>query len=321
MSKLTKSSSSVIKPLSGFRRYLLDKIRLLINRYERLMLTNFPSTYRMLQMFTVGTKEFSYDVFEYMRISKDLAIDKSVQDLTYKELMIYMKTPKDIRKMTPFLLITALPLAQYVSIPLAFTFPKQLLSSHYWTIQQRTKFSIDDHRRKLYHYRPLFRSLQKRLDSIESPYLRGKCRYVFTRLGSGTHPNVDDIIHLKPLFIEQPFGLRSLSQQHLVHLCRTHGLRRLFLFKRRSLFQHITFIQAMDSHLFDSDLSFEQLRQACFLRGLNPINLTQQEMFDWLQQWQQISKNVDDHTISLLLHTPLFLAYNHPSNWRLIYSL
>lgn len=151
-----------------------------------------------------------------MRISKDLTFNKSVNNLSYKELMIYMKTPKDILKMTPFLILSAFPLAQYITLPVAFLFPKKILSSHYWTIEQRNKFSVQDHVKKLYHYRPVFRCLQKKLDSIKEAELLEKCRYVFTRLGSGTHPNIQQIIELKPLFINQPYGLNSLSQQHLV---------------------------------------------------------------------------------------------------------
>lgn len=47
-------SSNVIKPLSGFKKYFTIKINFLIQRYEHLMSTKFPSTYRLLQMFTVG---------------------------------------------------------------------------------------------------------------------------------------------------------------------------------------------------------------------------------------------------------------------------
>lgn len=32
--------------------------------------------------------------------------------------------------------------------------------------------------------------------------------------------------------------------------------------------------------------------KACFLRGLNPTNLTRDEMIEWLNLWISISKNV-----------------------------
>lgn len=53
--------------------------------------------------------------------------------------------------------------------------------------------------------------------------------------------------------------------------------------------------------------------------GLNPSNLTSEELVCWLEKWMKISKQVDDENISLLLHSPILLAYNEQSNWTLIY--
>lgn len=152
-----------------------------------------------------------------MKISKDLTFNRSVKDISYHEMMVYMKTPKDMLKMTPFLLLTAIPFAQYVTLPIAFVFPKQFLSSHYWSIDQRNRFAVQDHTKKLYHYRPVFRHLQKRLDTFKNdPEMFEKSLKIFAKLGSGTHPSVDEVIEIKNLFIDYPYGLNSLSRQHLV---------------------------------------------------------------------------------------------------------
>lgn len=153
-----------------------------------------------------------------MKISKDLTFNRPVTDISYKELSIYMQTPKDLRKMTPFLLITSIPFAQYVTLPLAFMFPKYILSSHYWSIEQRTRFSIQDHTKKLYYYRPVFRHLQKKLYSFGGKnVLYDKCYKVFAKLGSGTHPTVEEIHELTPLFTAEPYGLDFLTHSHLVY--------------------------------------------------------------------------------------------------------
>ena len=171
-----------------------------------------------------------------------------------------MQTPKDLRKMAPFLLVTAVPFAQYVTLPLAFWFPKQLLSKHYWSIEQRTRFAIQDHTSKLYHYRPIFRYLQKKLDSYPNEV---QCRQAFAKLGSGTHPTVPQVLELSPLFTNEPFGLDSLSHTHLVcqfdivnhifrylvvfpqfNMCKIHGVS-ILPGKKIRLKEHIYFVKGI----------------------------------------------------------------------------
>lgn len=63
----------------------------------------------------------------------------------------------------------------------------------------------------------------------------------------------------------------------------------------------------------------EALRHSCFLRGLNPTNLSDDEMIEYLRKWVMISEVVDGESVSLYLHLPILLAYNHPNNWVLIH--
>lgn len=66
-------------------------------------------------------------------------------------------------------------------------------------------------------------------------------------------------------------------------------------------------------------MNTESLRYACHLRGLNSSHLSNQDMRNWLSQWLSVSEHLDKESYSLLLHCPVFLAYNHPQNWVLIY--
>lgn len=175
-------------------------------------------------------------MFDYVRISKDLTFDRS---LNYKELLLYQKTPKDIRKMLPFLLLSALPLAQYVTLPVAVMLPKMLLSSHYWSIEQRDKFALQDHISRLRHYRPIFRSLQYNFAERSQEFgdLKDSCQLAFAKLGSGTHPSVDLLLELRPLFVyHQPYGLDELSFGHLV-MCS-----KLLLIQSANAFVHLSII-------------------------------------------------------------------------------
>lgn len=60
--------------------------------------------------------------------------------------------------------------------------------------------------------------------------------------------------------------------------------------------------------------------QTLTFRGLNPTNMSTAAMLEYLQNWLEVSREVDASSYSLLLHLPIFLAYNQPSNFALIYS-
>lgn len=56
------------------------------------------------------------------------------------------------------------------------------------------------------------------------------------------------------------------------------------------------------------------------MRGLNPINVKTDDLVVWLHKWTLVSVNVDDDHLSLILHLPVLLGYNMPSNWVLLYG-
>ena len=106
------------------------------------------------------------------------------------------------------------------------------------------------------------------------------------------------------------------------HLLKAHGLRRS-LFRRKKLKYRAFLLLEMDKAIIREGgveaLSTDSLRNACHMRGLNSSHLLNQDMRDWLNQWLQVSQNLDSASYSLLLHCPIFFAYNHPQNWVLIY--
>lgn len=94
-------------------------------------------------------------------------------------------------------------------------------------------------------------------------------------------------------------------------------------FKRTRLQEHAKLLRAMDRAIVRENgvqgLSHDALRSACFIRGLNPVNMKNEDMIEWLDQWLEISLVIDHNNLSLLLHCPILLGYNQPSNWLLIY--
>lgn len=70
-------------------------------------------------------------------------------------------------------------------------------------------------------------------------------------------------------------------------------------------------VQSLQSH---------ELRDVCFMRGLNASELSDDDLARWLDQWLQVTKHIEDNQyLSLFLHLPILLTYNHPNNWKLLY--
>lgn len=95
-------------------------------------------------------------------------------------------------------------------------------------------------------------------------------------------------------------------------------------FKRHSLYEHAFLVHYMDQAISREggihNMPLESLRNACYIRGLYPVNLSIEEMVEWLRDWIKISNSITIEHITLFLHLPLFLGYNHPNNWQLIYG-
>lgn len=106
------------------------------------------------------------------------------------------------------------------------------------------------------------------------------------------------------------------------YLLKMHGLRKS-LFRRNKLKYRAFMLLEMDKAIMReggvNSLSTDSLRNACQMRGLNSSHLSNQDLKDWLQQWLLVSQNADKNSYSLILHCPVFFAYNHPQNWVLIY--
>ena len=96
------------------------------------------------------------------------------------------------------------------------------------------------------------------------------------------------------------------------------------LFKRHSLYEHAYLVHYMDKAICREggvhNMPLEPLRNACYMRGLNPINLNNEEMIAWMRDWIKISTTIEAEHLTLFLHLPILLGYNHPNNWQLLYG-
>lgn len=107
------------------------------------------------------------------------------------------------------------------------------------------------------------------------------------------------------------------------HLCGVHGLRsgfgKLYRLSRRAYIVHHMDL-AIRREGGVHNMPIDALARACYLRGLNSTNMSNEAMIEWLQSWVDVSIPVDGSNISMFFYLPILIGYNHPNNWKLLYS-
>jgi len=93
-----------------------------------------------------------------------------------------------------------------------------LLSSHFWSIQQKAQFTQERTLKRLYNFRPVLRALQANVVLIRNSELKGQAKLVLDKLGSGSHPTVREILAIKVLFEGDPYSLSAIYGPHVVSL-------------------------------------------------------------------------------------------------------
>lgn len=294
-----------------------------MTNYDKVLEKRFPAAMKMYRVFMDGAKDFYGDMKKFLKITR-IANNSAVglRSLTRKELELYYQMPKDMMKVGPVLLASALPFTNYVILPMVYMFPRMFLTTHFWTLQQRLNFQEDVLRDRISYNRKVFRCMQAKLDKLKAlDYQR--LGHILGLLGSGLHPTSEEIIEIKDIFEQPPFDLDSLTAKHLKYLSRLHDigrgpLKRVRLAERSHIFHHMDLAIKREGGVHN--MPVDALRMACFLRGLNPTNLSNEAMIDWLRSWVAVSIKVDRSNVSLFLHLPILIAYNHPNNWKLTHN-
>jgi len=293
-----------------------------LQKFQERVEQKMPKTFKLFRLFGTGFKDFSIDFLDYVKLLVRLSLPSvKLNEQTYRNLQLYHYMPWDMLRVSPMLIISAIPFGQNVAIPVSFFFPRHLLSYHFWTLQQRREFSAIKLRKRLFNARPVFRYLQSHIYTIKEPDDREKFQRVFFKLGSGIHPTTKEIIELLPTFRDKTYHLNAIYSAHVNALLRLHGMSALF-HRRGRLYDYARIIHCMDEAIMReggvNKLSQNQLYQCLFLRGISPTNMRAETMIQKMEEWLTVSKEIDKDTYSLLLHLPIFLAYNEPTNLILI---
>jgi hypothetical protein len=202
--------------------YFIPRFFDYVSNYDKILAKEFPQAMQVYRTFMDGVKDFFRDMKNYLKCSKIVNnTPKGLSALTRKEIELYYQMPKDMMRVAPVLLISALPFANYVIFPLAFYFPRILLTSHFWSIEQKINFQQLSIKERIIHNRKIFRYLQAKRDQIKEKPKYLELKQVLAHLGSGTHPTPQEIIDVKEIFGRLPYHLNFLTSSHLVS-CHCH---------------------------------------------------------------------------------------------------
>ncbi|XP_051702263.1 LETM1 domain-containing protein 1 isoform X7 [Oryctolagus cuniculus] len=132
----------------------------------------------------------------------------------------------------------------------------------------------------------------------------------------GTHPAVQDLLALRQCFRSHPLDMNQLQTSQVKALSRAMLLTSYLPppLLRRRLKAHTTVIQQLDKALAKlgvGQLTAQEVRSACYLRGLNSTHIAEDRCRTWLGEWLQISCSLEEAELSLLLHSVVLLSTNY----------
>ncbi|XP_065743021.1 LETM1 domain-containing protein 1 isoform X10 [Phocoena phocoena] len=113
----------------------------------------------------------------------------------------------------------------------------------------------------------------------------------------------------------------QLSYREMEHL-RQKALSRAMLLTpylppvllRYRLKTHTTVIHQLDKALAKlgiGQLTAQEVKSACYLRGLNSTHIAEERCRTWLGEWLQLSCSLKEAELSLLLHNVVLLSINY----------
>ncbi|NXC77788.1 LTMD1 protein, partial [Anhinga anhinga] len=284
---------------------LVSKAKHINGRYERFLERTFPRFYVLYATFTKGIQALFLEVKEIRKIKSNMSRQRlSVQQLPYREMERLRQVRhgrardaqfrRDVIKAIPIGVIAIPPFANFLVIVLMYFFPRQLLIRYFWTPSQQVEFldTYDGIRRDLYP--DVVESLALAARSLPEPQLQKRLQELCAEVQRGSQPRVAQLYAVRSLFSGSPLGLNKLQVSHVKALSQvlflTTHLPAFFL--RHRLRSHVLEIRQLDRAMLRlglGQLSEEELKAACYLRGLNSTHLGMSECRAWLEQWLGLS--------------------------------
>ncbi|XP_044533942.1 LETM1 domain-containing protein 1 isoform X4 [Gracilinanus agilis] len=131
---------------------------------------------------------------------------------------------------------------------------------------------------------------------------------------------------IKAFMAQQKLMFHQLSYRDMEHM-RQKALSRAMLLTphlpsvllRYRLRNHITVLHQLDKalkRLGIGQLTAQEIKSACYLRGLDSTHLAEEKCQKWLKDWLQLSCSLRSSEMSLLLHAVVLLSTSYPGKRR-----
>ncbi|KAM4839416.1 LETM1 domain-containing protein 1 isoform X1 [Urocitellus parryii] len=313
-SKLHLSPKADVKSLIS---YVVTKTKAINGKYHRFLNRHFPRFYILYTTFMKGFQMLWADAKKARRIKINMwKHNIKFHQLSYREMEHLRQFRRDIAKCLFLGIISIPPFANYLVFLLMYLFPRQLLIKHFWTPKQQTDFLDIYHGLRKQSHSEILSNLERVIPLISDPGLRWHLTDLCTKIQNGTHPAVHEILALRECFCNHPLGMNQLQTLQMKALSRamllTPHLPPPFL--RHRLKTHTTVIHQLDRALAKlgiGQLTAQEVKSACYLRGLNSTHIAEDRCRTWLGEWLQISCSLKEAELSLLLHNVVLLSTNY----------
>ncbi|XP_025856120.2 LETM1 domain-containing protein 1 isoform X1 [Vulpes vulpes] len=313
-SKLHLSPKADVKSLIS---YVAAKTKVINGKYHRFLGRHFPRFYVLYTIFMKGLQMFWADAKKARRIKANMwKHNIKFHQLPYREMEHLRQFRRDVTKCLFLGIISIPPFANYLVFLLMYLFPRQLLIQHFWTPKQQIDFLDIYHALRKQSHPEILCYLEKVIPLVSDAELRWHMTELCAKIQHGTHPTVHDILALRQCFSNHPLGMNQLHALQMKALSRAMLLTPHlppFLLRRR-LNTHMAVIHQLDKALAKlgvGQLTLQEVKSACYLRGLNSTHIGEEKCRTWLGEWLQISCSLKEAELSLLLHNVVLLSVNY----------
>ncbi|EDL86943.1 rCG50860, isoform CRA_b [Rattus norvegicus] len=313
-SKLHLSPKADVKNLIS---YVVTKTRAINGTYHRFLGRHFPRFYALYTTFIKGIQMLWADAKKARRIKADMwKQNLKFHQLSYREMEHLRQFRRDITKCLFIGLISIPPFANYLVFLLMYLFPRQLLVKHFWTPKQQIDFLDIYHGFRRRSHLEIITHLRRASALVSNEKLRWHLEDLCTKVQNGTHPTAQDILALRDCFSTYPLGFSQLQASQMRALSQAMLLTPYLPppLLRWRLKSHTAVIHQLDralAKLGTGHLTPQEVRSACYLRGLNSTHTSDDRCRTWLGEWLHISCSLKEAELSLLLHNVVLLSTNY----------
>ncbi|KAM8978572.1 LETM1 domain-containing protein 1 isoform X1 [Sarcophilus harrisii] len=299
------------------------KTKVMNEKYNRFLERRFPRFYVMYSVFVKGFQMLLADAKKARRIKTFMSQKKVMfHQLSYRDMEHLRQFRQDMVKCLFLGIISIPPFANYLVFLLMYFYPRQLLIHHFWTSKQQQEFLDIYHARRKQSHPKILSCLEKAIPLIPNPVHQWHFTQLYIKVQNGDPPCINDLLPLRTCFSVYPLAVSHLSTAHLKALSRamllTPHLPSVLL--RYRLNKHSTVLHQLDKalkRLGIGQLTAQEVKSACYLRGLDSTHLAEDWCRFWLAQWLYFSCSLKNTEMSLLLHAVVLFSTNYPGTRHL----